>query len=106
MAPTVTTATGPVAAVVLAVATARRGAHRTVARARRAMRTGGVLSRVLATGAVITVVQWALLATMTAPWVWGVALGAPALLAGSAVHPMFTMTTVTHTRLTGRGKGR
>lgn len=91
---------------VLGLLSARQSARRVVARARGVARTGNVLLRVIGTGAGITVAQWVLLRATSAPWVWAVALGAPALLAGSAIHPMFTVTTITHTRLTGRGRSR
>lgn len=91
---------------VLGVATARRAYHRTVARARVAARTGTIMGRVVATATVITLTQWAVLTATTNLWAWAIALGVPALLAGSAVHPLFTVTTITHTRLAGRAGDR
>ena len=106
--------TGPVAVALavlgvlalLGVATVRRGCRRTVGRARVAARTGKVLARVATTATAITLTQWALLTTSDSHWMWALTLGLPAVVAGSAVHPLLTVTTTTHTRLTGRGRTR
>jgi hypothetical protein len=91
---------------VVGATTVRRGYRRTVARTKIAARTGRVLARVATTATVITLLQWVLLVASASPWVWGLALGLPAVVAGSAVHPLLTVTTITHTRLTGRTRAR
>jgi fatty acid desaturase len=58
---------------------------------------GGTLARAVGTGAAIVGAQWAVIASTTDPRAWGVALGLPALLAGSAVARLFAVTTVIHT---------
>ncbi len=73
-----------------------RAAHRTTLRAREVTRMGGNLTRALTTAVVITGVQWAVLAYTPDPRAWGVALGVPALFAGSAITRMFTVTEIVH----------
>jgi hypothetical protein len=87
--------------VLLALGSARRGARKAAAQARgvttEVTRMGGTLARAVGTGAVIVGAQWAVIASTTDPRAWGLALGLPALLAGSAVARLFAVTTVIHT---------
>lgn len=71
-----------------------RAAHRTTQHAREVSRMGGNLTRALATGAVIVGVQWVVVAYTADPRAWGVALGVPALFAGSAIARMFAVTEI------------
>lgn len=93
--------------VLLAVGSARRGARKAADQARgvttEVTRMGGTLARAVGTGAVIVGVQWAVIAYTTDPRAWGVALGLPALLAGSGVARLFAVTTVIHTGPVGHG---
>lgn len=73
-----------------------RAAHRTTQHAREVTRMGGNLTRALGTGAVIVGVQWAVVAYTSDPRAWGVALGVPALFAGSAIARMFAVTEIVH----------
>lgn len=93
--------------LLLVVGSARRGARQAAASARRVTtevtRMGGTLARAVGTGAVIVGVQWVVVAYTTDPRAWGVALGLPALLAGSVVARLFAVTTVIHTGPVGHG---
>lgn len=80
-----------------------RAAHRATRHAREVTRMGATLTRALLAGAVIAGVRWAVVASTTAPPAWGVALGVPAVLAGSTVARMLTMTEIVGRRGHGRG---
>jgi hypothetical protein len=82
-----------------------RAAHRTTQHAREVSRMGGNLTRALVTGAVIVGVQWVVVAYTADPRAWGVALGVPALFAGSAIARMFAVTEIIHGH-SGRGNQR
>ena len=82
--------------VLAAFGAGARAAHRTTQHAREVTRMGGNLTRALGTGAVIVGVQWAVVAYTTDPRAWGVALGMPALFAGSAIARMFAVTEIVH----------
>lgn len=53
---------------------------------------GGNLGRALGVAAVIVGVQWAVVSVTSDPRAWGVALGVPALFAGSVIARMFSVT--------------
>jgi hypothetical protein len=74
-----------------------RGAYKVARQTQEVTRMGGNLSRALATTVVITGIQWAVVAYTTDPRAWGVALGVPALFAGSAIARMFSVTEIVHT---------
>ena len=50
----------------------------------------------LGTTAVIVGIQWAVVAFTTDPRAWGVALGVPALFAGSVIARLFSVTEIVH----------
>ena len=83
-----------------------RGAYKVARQTQEVTRMGGNLTRALLTGAVIVGVQWAVMAFTTDPRAWGVALGIPALFAGSAVARMFSVTELARTQSSRRGGRR
>ena len=91
---------GGVILAVLAALTAfgagARAGHRATVQARELTRMGSNLTRALLTGVVIVGVQWAVLVSTSDPRAWGVALGLPALFAGSAVARLFAVTELAH----------
>ena len=74
-----------------------RGAYKVARQTQEVTRMGGNLGRALGTTVVITGIQWAVVAYTTDPRAWGVALGVPALFAGSAIARMFSVTEIVHT---------
>jgi len=79
---------------------------RTAERAvREVTRMGGVAARTLLTAAVVVGVQWAVLATTTAPAAIGVALGVPALFAGVTVARLLAVTQIVRTLPRGNRRG-
>ena len=82
-----------------------RGAYKVARQTQEVTRMGGNLTRALLTGAVIVGVQWAVVAFTADPRAWGVALGVPALFAGSAVARMFSVTELARTQ-PSRREGR
>ena len=73
-----------------------RGAYRVARHTQEVTRMGGNLARALGTAAVIVGMQWAVVALTTDPRAWGVALGVPALFAGSVIARMFSVTELVH----------
>jgi hypothetical protein len=55
---------------------------------------------------VIVAIQWAVVALSTDPRAWGVALGVPALFAGTAIARMFSVTELAHTQPSRKGGRR
>ena len=81
-----------------------RGAYKVAKQTQEITRMGGNLTRALLTGAVIVGIQWAVVAFTTDPRAWGVALGVPALFAGTAIARMFSVTELVHTRHSKEGR--
>ena len=57
---------------------------------------GGNLIRALSTAAVIVGMQWSVVLFTTDPRAWAVALGVPALFAGSVIARLFSLTELLH----------
>jgi hypothetical protein len=74
-----------------------RGAYKVARQTQEVTRMGGTLTRALGTAAVIVGIQWAVVAFTTDPRAWGVALGVPALFAGSVIARLFSVTEIVHT---------
>jgi hypothetical protein len=89
--------------VLAAFRSGARGAYRVARQTQEVTRMGGNLGRALSTTAVIVGVQWLVVAFTSDPRAWGVALGVPALFAGSAIARMFSVTEIVHG---GRGARR
>jgi hypothetical protein len=99
-------ANGQVMLIMLAVlagvgvlAAFRSGAHsayRVARRTQHVSRMSGNLARALGSAVVIVGVQWSVVSFTTDPRAWVVALGVPALFAGSAIARMFTVTELLH----------
>jgi hypothetical protein len=73
-----------------------RGAYKVARQTQEVTRMGGNLARALGTTAVIVGIQWAVVAFTTDPRAWGVALGVPALFAGSVIARLFSVTEIVH----------
>jgi hypothetical protein len=73
-----------------------RGAYKVARQTQEATRMGGNLARALGTAAVIVGIQWAVVAFTTDPRAWAVALGVPALFAGSVIARLFSVTEIVH----------
>jgi hypothetical protein len=73
-----------------------RGAYQGARQTQEVTRMGGNLARALGTAAVIVGMQWAVVALTSDPRAWGVALGVPALFAGSVIARMFSVTELVH----------
>jgi hypothetical protein len=74
---------------------------------REVTRMGGTAVRTVVTAAVIVGVQWAVIALTTSPTAWAVALGLPALFAGTTVARLLAVTEVIRTiPRNARGGGR
>ncbi len=73
-----------------------RSAYKVARHTQEVTRMGGNLARALGTAAVIVAVQWAVVALTSDPRAWGVALGVPALFAGSVIARMFSVTEIVH----------
>ncbi|HKR50289.1 MAG TPA: hypothetical protein VJT72_12050 [Pseudonocardiaceae bacterium] len=82
--------------VLAAFRSGARGAYRIARHTQEVTRMGGNLARALGTAAVIVGMQWAVVIFTTDPLAWGVALGVPALFAGSAIARMFSVTELVH----------
>jgi hypothetical protein len=74
-----------------------RGAYKVARQTQEVTRMGGNLARALGTTVVIVAIQWAVVTFTTDPRAWGVALGVPALFAGSVIARMFSVTEIVHT---------
>jgi hypothetical protein len=91
--------------VITAFRSGARGAYKVARQTQEVTRMGGNLGRALGTTVVIVAIQWAVV-TFTADWrAWGVALGIPALFAGSVIARMFSVTEIVHST-SGRGVRR
>ena len=73
-----------------------RGAYQVARQTQEVTRMGGNLSRALGTTVVIVGIQWAVVAFTTDPRAWAVALGVPALFAGSVIARLFSVTEIVH----------
>jgi hypothetical protein len=82
--------------VLAAFRSGARSAYRVARQTQEVTRMGGNLARALGTTAVIVAVQWAVVTFTSDPRAWGVALGVPALFAGSAIARMFSVTELVH----------
>jgi hypothetical protein len=82
--------------VMAAFRSGARGAYKVARQTQEATRMGGNLARALGTTVVIVGIQWAIVAFTTDPRAWGVALGVPALFAGSVIARMFSVTEIVH----------
>ncbi|MGH3696920.1 MAG: hypothetical protein ACRDRX_23565 [Pseudonocardiaceae bacterium] len=82
--------------VIAAFGSGVRSAYRVSRQTQHVRRMGGNLLRALATAAVIVGMQWAVVSLTTDPRAWGVALGTPALFAGSVIARLFSVTELLH----------
>jgi hypothetical protein len=82
--------------VIAAFRSGARGAYKVARQSQEITRMGGNLGRALGTTVVIVGVQWAVVTFTTDPRAWAVALGVPALFAGSAIARMFSVTEILH----------
>ena len=73
-----------------------RGAYKVAKQTQELTRMGGNLARALGTTVVIVGIQWAVVAFTTDPRAWSVALGVPALFAGSVIARLFSITEIVH----------
>lgn len=78
--------------VLAAFRSGARGAYRVARQTQEVTRMGGNLGRALGTTVVIVGIQWAVVSFTTDWRAWGVALGVPALFAGSAIARLFSVT--------------
>ena len=84
-----------------------RAGRKTERAVREVTRVGGTAVRTVITAAVLTGVQWATLSLTGDPVVWAVALGLPALFAGTTVARLLAVTEVIRTiPRHARGGGR
>jgi hypothetical protein len=82
--------------VMAAFRSGARGAYKVARQTQEATRMGGNLARALGTTVVIVGIQWVVVAFTSDPRAWGVALGVPALFAGSVIARMFSVTEIVH----------
>jgi hypothetical protein len=80
--------------VIAAFRSGARGAYKVARQTQEATRMGGNLGRALGTTAVIVGIQWAVVTFTSDPRAWGLALGVPALFAGSVIARMFSVTEI------------
>ncbi len=73
-----------------------RGAYQVARQTQEVTRMGGNLGRALGTAVVIVGIQWVVVAFTADPRAWGVALGVPALFAGSVIARMLSVTEIVH----------
>ena len=83
--------------VLAAFRSGARSAYRVTRQTQEVTRMGGNLARALGTTVVIVGMQWAVVTFTSDPRAWGVALGVPALFAGSAIARLFSVTELVHT---------
>ncbi|MGH3841672.1 MAG: hypothetical protein ACRDS0_09560 [Pseudonocardiaceae bacterium] len=79
-----------------------RGAYRVARQTQEVTRMGGNLARALGTTVVIVGVQWAVVSFTSDFRAWALALGVPALFAGSVIARMFSVTEMVHGGREGR----
>lgn len=82
--------------VIAAFRSGARSAYRVARHTQHVTRMGANLARALAIAAVIVGMQWAVVSLTSDPRAWGVALGIPALLAGSVIARLFSVTELLH----------
>ncbi|MGH3827103.1 MAG: hypothetical protein ACRDQX_08010 [Pseudonocardiaceae bacterium] len=82
--------------VLAAFRSGARGAYKVARQTQEVTRMGGNLGRALGTTVVIVGIQWAVVAFTTDARAWAVALGVPALFAGSVIARMFSVTEIVH----------
>jgi hypothetical protein len=82
--------------VLAAFRSGARSAYRVARQTQEVTRMGGNLARALGTTAVIVGMQWAVVTFTSDPRAWGMALGIPALFAGSAIARMFSVIELVH----------
>ena len=82
--------------VLAAFRSGARGAYKVARQTQEVTRMGGNLARALGTTVVIVGIQWAVVALTTDFRAWAVALGVPALFAGSVIARMFSVTEIVH----------
>ncbi|MCA1676900.1 MAG: hypothetical protein LC799_33570 [Actinobacteria bacterium] len=82
--------------VIAAFRSGARSAYRVARQTQHVTRMGGNLIRALSTAAVIVGMQWAVVSFTSDPRAWGVALGVPALFAGSVIARLFSVTELLH----------
>ena len=73
-----------------------RGAYKVARHTQEVTRMGGNLARTLGTTVVIVGIQWAVVALTSDFRTWAVALGVPALFAGSVIARLFSVTEIVH----------
>jgi uncharacterized oligopeptide transporter (OPT) family protein len=83
--------------VLAAFRSGARSAYRVARQTQEVTRMGGNLARALGTTVVIVGMQWAVVTFTSDPRAWGMALGVPALIAGSAIARLFSVTELLHT---------
>lgn len=83
--------------VLAAFRSGARGAYKVARQTQEVTRMGGNLGRALGTTVVIVGIQWAVIMYTADPRAWAVALGVPALFAGTAIARMFSVTEILHT---------
>jgi hypothetical protein len=82
--------------VIAAFRSGARSAYRVARQTEHVTRMGGNLIRALGTAAVIVGMQWAVVFFTSDPRAWAVALGVPALFAGSVIARLFSVTELLH----------
>ena len=82
--------------VIAAFRSGARSAYRVARQTQHVTRMGGNLLRALSTAAVIVGMQWAVVFFTSDPRAWAVALGVPALFAGSVIARLFSVTELLH----------
>lgn len=92
--------------VIAAFRSGARSAYRVARQTQHVTRMGGNLIRALSTAAVIVAMQWAVVSLTSDPRAWGVALGVPALFAGSVIARLFSVTELLHDSTHSRGDRR
>jgi hypothetical protein len=78
--------------VIAAFRSGARSAYRLARQTQHVRRMGGNLIRALASAAVIVGLQWAVVSLTSDAWAWVLALGVPALFAGSVIARLFSVT--------------
>lgn len=92
--------------VIAAFRSGARSAYRVTRQTQHVTRMGGNLVRALGTAAVIVGMQWSVVSLTLDPRAWGVALGVPALFAGSVIARLFSVIELLHDPTHHRGVRR
>lgn len=90
--------------VLAAFRSGARSAYRVARHTQEVTRMGGNLVRALGIAAVIVAVQWAVVLFTSDSRAWAVALGVPALFAGTAIARLFSVTEIIHAPTQRRGR--